>query len=66
MDYENDCFVSLAEYGYYGEYPLSFAAVFSHTEIYDFLLKNGANSDAEDSKGNSVLHMIVIHNQIVS
>lgn len=53
-------------FGYYGEYPLSFAAVFNHTQIYDFLIQSGANTEAQDSHGNTVLHVVVIHNQIVS
>ena len=53
-------------FGYYGEYPLSIAAVFNHTQIYDFLLQSGADTDAQDSFGNTVLHIVVIHNQIVS
>jgi len=53
-------------FGYYGEYPLSFAAVFNYTQIYDYLIQHGADTNAQDSYGNTVLHTIVIHNQIVS
>ncbi|XP_067933203.1 transient receptor potential cation channel subfamily V member 3-like [Watersipora subatra] len=51
-------------FGYYGEYPLSIAAVFNHTQIYDFLIQSDADTDAQDSFGNTVLHVIVTHNQI--
>ncbi|KAK6183603.1 hypothetical protein SNE40_011050 [Patella caerulea] len=50
-------------YAYYGEYPLSFAACFQHTDIYDYLIENGANPDNKDVFGNTVLHMAVIYNQ---
>ncbi|XP_041349921.1 transient receptor potential cation channel subfamily V member 5-like [Gigantopelta aegis] len=48
---------------YYGEYPLAFAASFNNQEIYDYLIENGANPDLQDSFGNTVLHLTVIHNQ---
>ncbi|XP_022081163.1 transient receptor potential cation channel subfamily V member 6-like [Acanthaster planci] len=57
---------------YYGEYPLAFAASVGNVEIYDYLvaegLKNEAgrgtvNPDAKDSFGNTVVHMVIIHNQ---
>ena len=50
-------------YAYYGEFPLSFAACFGHESIYDYLLRNGADPNRQDSNGNTVLHMIVINNQ---
>ncbi|XP_050404943.1 transient receptor potential cation channel subfamily V member 6 isoform X2 [Patella vulgata] len=50
-------------YAYYGEYPLSFAACFQHTDIYDYLIEHGADPNNKDEFGNTVLHMAVIHNQ---
>ena len=55
----------LAGYAYYGEYPLAFAACFGHEEIYDYLIDHGAEPNLTDSLGNTVLHMMVISNQIV-
>jgi ankyrin repeat protein len=52
-------------YAYYGEYPLAFAACFGHEEIYDYLIDHGADPNMADSFGNTVLHMLVISNQIV-
>ncbi|XP_067930551.1 transient receptor potential cation channel subfamily V member 5-like [Watersipora subatra] len=51
-------------YAYYGEYPLAFAACFGRDSIYDFLLRNGADPNLQDSLGNTVLHMVVINNQL--
>lgn len=60
---------------YYGEYPLAFAASLGFAEIYDFLVEASVrskeqqgkcNPDAADSYGNTIIHMIVIHNQKVS
>ena len=59
---------------YYGEYPLAFAASVGNTQIYDYLieesLKNRSgqghvNPNAKDSFGNTVVHMVIIHNQKV-
>ncbi|PAA93433.1 hypothetical protein BOX15_Mlig006500g2 [Macrostomum lignano] len=47
---------------YLGEYPLAFACCVGSAEIYDFLLSCGAHPDSKDQFGNSVLHMLVIHN----
>uniref|UniRef100_A0A5S6QW17 ANK_REP_REGION domain-containing protein n=1 Tax=Trichuris muris TaxID=70415 RepID=A0A5S6QW17_TRIMR len=49
---------------YFGEYPLAFAASFGNKDIYDALIDFGANPNAQDSFGNTVLHMCVIHNSI--
>ncbi|KAI3383722.1 hypothetical protein SNEBB_005561 [Seison nebaliae] len=46
--------------GYFGEYPLSFAACLNQEECIRLLLAKGANPDAQDSNGNTVLHMMVI------
>ena len=53
-------------FAYYGEYPLAFAACFGHEEIYDYLVDHGADPNVQDSYGNTVLHMLVINNKIVS
>lgn len=50
-------------YCYYGEYPLAFAACRGNEELYDYLIENGADPNRKDSFGNTVLHMMVIHEQ---
>ena len=55
----------VAGYAYYGEYPLAFAACFGNEEMYDFLLEHGGDPNLQDTFGNTVLHMMVICNQIV-
>ncbi|XP_071810174.1 transient receptor potential cation channel subfamily V member 5-like [Asterias amurensis] len=59
-------------HAYYGEYPLAFAASVGNKEIYDFLVTEGlknekgrgtVNPDAKDTFGNTVVHMVIIHNQ---
>ena len=50
-------------YAYFGEFPLSFAASVGNDEIYDRLIKKGADPDKKDRYGNNVLHLTVIHNQ---
>lgn len=56
-------FIVIIGYAYYGEYPLSFAACFGHEAIYDYLVQHGADPNNQDSHGNTVLHMVVIHNR---
>lgn len=65
MKYMATCSAFVAGYGYYGEFPLSIAAVFNHMDIYDFLIKTGANTDLQDVYGNTVLHLIVLYKQKV-
>ncbi|XP_072050968.1 transient receptor potential cation channel subfamily V member 5-like [Amphiura filiformis] len=53
---------------YYGEYPLAFAASTGNMEIYDYLIEKGnhpgtVDPNAQDSYGNTVAHMTIIHNQ---
>ena len=48
---------------YYGEWPLSFAACTGQTSMVSFLISAGADLDAQDSCGNNVLHLMVIHNR---
>lgn len=53
-------------YVYWGEYPLSFAACLGQEESYRLMLAKGANPDNQDTNGNTALHMLVIHNKLVS
>ncbi|XP_076436751.1 transient receptor potential cation channel subfamily V member 5-like isoform X2 [Babylonia areolata] len=50
-------------YIYLGEYPLSFAACLGQEECVRLLLAKGADPNAQDSNGNTALHMLVIHNR---
>lgn len=51
---------------YYGEFPLAFAACFASKEIYDYLIEKGADPNLQDTNGNTVLHVLVINNKLVS
>jgi ankyrin repeat protein len=51
---------------YLGEYPLAWAACTANETIYNLLLDKGADPDAQDSFGNTVLHMVVVTNQMVN
>ncbi|CAF1123494.1 unnamed protein product [Adineta ricciae] len=51
-------------HAYYGEYPLAFAAAFGHIEIYDYLIEHGADPNMQDTYGNTVLHMLVIRDEM--
>jgi len=53
-------------YCYFGEYPLSFAAVLQQEESVRLLVAKGANTNCQDSNGNTALHMCVIYNRLVS
>lgn len=50
---------------YYGEYPLSFAAVLNQEESIRYLIIFGAKLDNQDSNGNTALHLVVIKNNLV-
>ena len=52
-------------YFYYGEYPLSWAAVLDQVECVRLLIAYGADLDRQDSNGNTVIHMLVISNNLV-
>lgn len=51
-------------YVYWGEYPLSFAACLGQEECYRLVLAKHADPDNQDINGNSVLHMLVIHEKL--
>lgn len=51
---------------YYGEYPLSFAAVLNQEEMIHLLISKGADPHKQDSNGNTVLHMLVITDNLVN
>ena len=53
-------------YFYYGEYPLSWAAVLNQVECVRLLIAYGADVNRQDSNGNTALHMLVISNNLVS
>ena len=53
-------------YCYFGEYPLSFAAVLQQEESIRLLVAKGADTNCQDSNGNTALHMCVIYNRLVS
>ncbi len=50
---------------YYGEYPLSFAAVLNQEEIIHLLISKNADINKQDSNGNTVLHLLVITDNLV-
>jgi transient receptor potential cation channel subfamily V protein 5 len=52
-------------YAYFGEYPLSFAAILNQEECVRLLIAYGADPDKQDFNGNTVLHMLVINNNFV-
>ncbi|CAM6055221.1 unnamed protein product, partial [Sphagnum tenellum] len=51
-------------YSYFGEYPLSFAAILNQEECVRLLYAKGAHPDKQDSNGNTVLHMLVINDNL--
>jgi ankyrin repeat protein len=53
-------------YLYYGEYPLHYAARLNQFEIVQQLLYRDAEINAADSNGNTVCHLLVINNNLVS
>lgn len=58
--------VYVDRYVYWGEYPLSFAACLGQEESYRLMLARGADPNNQDTNGNTVLHMLVIYEKIVS
>ena len=53
-------------YSYFGEYPLTFAAILNQVECVRLLIAKGSNPNLQDSNGNTVLHLLVINDNIVS
>ncbi|CRK93055.1 CLUMA_CG006509, isoform A [Clunio marinus] len=53
-------------YVYWGEYPLSFAACLGQEECYRLVLAKHADPDYQDINGNTVLHMLVIHEKLTT
>ena len=53
-------------YAYFGEYPLSFAAILNQEECIRLLMAMGADPNKQDFNGNTVLHMLVINNNLVT
>ncbi|GAB0094010.1 transient receptor potential cation channel subfamily V member 5 [Sergentomyia squamirostris] len=53
-------------YVYWGEYPLTFAACLGQEECYRLVLARGADPDAQDTNGNTVLHMLVIYEKVTT
>lgn len=56
----------ITRYVSWGEYPLSFAAVLGQEECYRLILSRGADHDLVDTNGNSVTHILVVHDNMVS
>ena len=57
--------LSIFSHVYFGEYPLSFAACLGQEECVRLLIAKGANPNLQDSNGNTVMHMMVIHDKKV-
>lgn len=51
---------------YFGEYPLAWAACCEDESSYNLLLKHGADPNMQDTFGNSILHVLVIRDKLVS
>ncbi|KAK5977516.1 Transient receptor potential cation channel subfamily V member 5 [Trichostrongylus colubriformis] len=49
---------------YFGEYPLSFAVCMNQPDLFRLLVAKKANLNAQDTNGNTVLHLCVIHEKI--
>ncbi|KAF5904452.1 transient receptor potential cation channel subfamily V member 6-like, partial [Clarias magur] len=45
---------------YYGEHILAFACCIGNEKIISMLIKAGANIQAQDSRGNTILHILVL------
>ncbi|KAL7022581.1 hypothetical protein ACKWTF_012298 [Chironomus riparius] len=49
---------------YFGEYPLAWAACVNNESVYNLLLEIGSDPDAQDSFGNTILHMVVVNDKL--
>ncbi|KAH0998764.1 hypothetical protein HUJ04_003276, partial [Dendroctonus ponderosae] len=63
VNFQERCFGNFI-YVYWGEYPLSFAACLGQEESFRLILAKGANLDAQDTNGNTVLHLLVIYSKV--
>ncbi|PIO74163.1 ankyrin repeat protein [Teladorsagia circumcincta] len=50
---------------YFGEYPLSFAVCMNQPDLVRLLVAMKANLNAQDTNGNTALHLCVIHEKIL-
>ena len=51
---------------YLGEYPLAWAACVDHDKrTYNALITHGADPNAQDTFGNSLLHVVVVKERLV-
>jgi hypothetical protein len=48
---------------YFGEFPLFFAASTGQFEIFEYLVAQGTDLYSRDVNGNTILHMLVIHDK---
>ena len=53
-------------YCYFGEYPLNFAAALNQEECLRLLMIKGADPNKQDSNGNTILHLLVIFDNLVT
>lgn len=51
-------------YSYFGEFPLSFAAILNQEECIRLLIAKKADPNKQDSNGNTVMHMLVINDNL--
>ena len=56
---------TVCRYVYWGEYPLGFAACLGQEECVRLLLAKGADPNLQDTNGNTIMHMLVIHDRKV-
>ena len=52
-------------YTYFGEYCLGFAAALGQEECVRLLIAKGADPNKQDTNGNTVLHLLVVHDKKV-
>ena len=50
---------------YFGEYPLSFAVCMEQPDMFRLLIAFKVNLNAQDTNGNTVCHLAVIHEKEV-
>jgi ankyrin repeat protein len=51
---------------YFGEYPLTFAAILNQEECVRLLIARKVDPNYQDSNGNTVLHMLIIYDNFVN